>query len=256
MAGDGKAQSAADTFQGAPLDQLDNELLGSRVRAAILKAIFDGRFGSKLPNEDRLAEMLGVSRTTVRTALQGLERDGVVTRRRAIGTIINAHVRPSSLALQRLIGFDGLLREQGHEVEVDISADWGTAGHRFAHIFSLEPDLDCLLIEKTYRANDTLALAIIDAVPRAQIADAKAQSDVEPSLFTFSRRYCRAPIHHAVVKLAPMVKDGGDTRLGLLRGTPFLRLHETHYSARGEPVAFSIIDIDDSFIQLEVVRTQ
>ena len=56
--------------------------------------------------------MLNVSRTTVRTALQGLERDGVVTRRRAIGTIINPHVRPSSLALQRLIGFDGLLAER------------------------------------------------------------------------------------------------------------------------------------------------
>jgi hypothetical protein len=38
--------------------------------------------------------------------------------------------------------------------------------------------------------------------------------------------------------------------------TPFLRLHETHYSRRSEAVAFSIIDFDDRFVQLEVVRTQ
>ena len=249
---------AADSTSAAgvaPLDQLDNRLLPSRVRAAILKAIFDGRFGSKLPNEDRLAEMLNVSRTTVRTALHGLERDGVVTRQRAIGTIINPHVRPSALTLQRLMGFDGLLRERGHDVEIEVTAEWGHAGDTFALPFDLDPGVDCLLIEKAYRADHALALAIVDAVPREQVTGHAATEDTEPSLFTWSRDHCRAPIHHAVVKLVPMVKNA-NSRLELDDGTAFLRLHETHYSQRGEPVAYSIIDFDDSFIQLEVVRTQ
>jgi DNA-binding GntR family transcriptional regulator len=130
------------------------------------------------------------------------------------------------------------------------------AGDRFAEIFEIDSDLDCLLTEKAYRANDTLALAIADAIPRAELSDPDAVGEVDASLFTFSRRHCRAPIHHAVVKLAPVVKRDGDTRLEFAAGTPFLRLYETHYSARGEPNAYSIIDIDDSFIQLEVVRTQ
>jgi GntR family transcriptional regulator len=238
------------------LRQLDSRLLAARARASILKAIFDGRFNSKLPNEDVLAEMLNVSRTTVRTALQGLERDGVVTRQRAIGTIINPHVRPSSLALQRLIGFDGLLAERGYAVDVDVSHRWGSAGDELAKACSIATDSDCLLIQKTYRADDTLALAILDAIPREQIKDPEDFGNVDPSLFTFSGRCCRSPIHHAVVKLVPMVKRKDDTRLELAQGTPFLRLHETHYSARGERVAYSVIDIDDGFIQLEVVRTQ
>jgi DNA-binding GntR family transcriptional regulator len=53
-----------------------------------------------------------------------------------------------------------------------------------------------------------------------------------------------------------MVKKKGGTRLELAPGTAFLRLNEIHYSVHGDPVAYSIIDIDDSFIQLEVVRTQ
>lgn len=244
------------TATAAPLDQLDNRLLAAQARSAILKAIFDGRFDTKLPNEDRLAEMLNVSRTTVRTALQGLERDGIITRQRAIGTRINPHVRPSSLALQRLIGFDGLLAERGYDVEVEVSSEWGPAGSRFADLFEIEADLDCLLTEKAFRANDTLALAIADAIPRAELTDPDVVGEVDASLFTFSHRHSRAPIHHAVVKLAPAVKQDGDTRLEMAVGTPFLRLYETHYSARGEPVAYSIIDIDDSFIQLEVVRTQ
>jgi hypothetical protein len=53
-----------------------------------------------------------------------------------------------------------------------------------------------------------------------------------------------------------MVKRAGVTRLEVSSGTPFVRLHETHYSRRSEAVAFSIIDVDDRFVQLEVVRTQ
>jgi GntR family transcriptional regulator len=256
MAGSDSARLAGSLVDEAPLRQLDSRLLASRARASILKAIFDGRFESKLPNEDVLAEMLNVSRTTVRTALQGLERDGVVTRQRAIGTIINPHVRASSLALQRMIGFDGLLAERGYAVDVDVSPRWGAAGDELAEVFSIDADTECLLIQKTYRADDTLALAILDAIPREQIRDADALGTVDPSLFTFSRRCCRSPIHHAVVKLVPMVKRKDDTRLELAPGTPFLRLHETHYSTRGERVAFSVIDIEDGFIQLEVVRTQ
>jgi GntR family transcriptional regulator len=253
-AGDG--QVSPQLLDDEPLRHLDTRLLARRARTAILRAIFDGRFESKLPNEDRLAEMLNVSRTTVRTALQGLERDGVVTRQRAIGTIINPHVRPSSLTLQRLVGFDALLTERGYEVDVTVTTRWGEAGDDLAAVFGTEPGTECLLIQKAYRADDTLALAILDAVPRSEIVAPDEIDHVDASLFTFSQRHCSTPIHHAVVKLAPMVKRAGVTRLEMSSGTPFLRLHETHYSRRSEAVAFSIIDFDDRFIQLEVVRTQ
>jgi GntR family transcriptional regulator len=253
-AGDG--QVSPQLLDDEPLRQLDTRLLARRARTAILRAIFDGRFESKLPNEDRLAEMLNVSRTTVRTALQGLERDGVVTRQRAIGTIINPHVRPSSLTLQRLVGFDALLTERGYEVDVTVTTRWGEAGDDLAEVFGIEPATECLLIQKAYCADDTLALVILDAVPRPEIVAPDAIDHVDASLFTFSQSHCRTPIHHAVVKLVPMVKRDGVTRLEMATGAAFLRLHETHYSRRSEPVAFSIIDFDDRFVQLEVVRTQ
>lgn len=256
MASAGDGQLSPQLLDDEPLRQLDTRLLAMRARTAILRAIFAGNFESKLPNEDRLAEMLNVSRTTVRTALQGLERDGVVTRQRAIGTIINPHVRPSSLTLQRLIGFDALLTERGYAVDVAVTTRWGEASDELAEVFAIEPGTDCLLIEKSYRADDTLALVILDAVLRSEIVAPDAIEHVDASLFTFSQGHCRMPIHHAVVKLVPMVQRAGVTRLEMSSGTPFLRLHETHYSRRSDPVAFSIIDFDDRFVQLEVVRTQ
>jgi GntR family transcriptional regulator len=241
----------------APLEQLDNRLLAGRARAEILKAIFDGRFKDKLPSEDKLAVMLNVSRTTVRTALQGLERDGVVSRQRAIGTLINPHARPSSLALQRLAGFDGLLRERGYEVEVEISLsrEWRNPPAEVADAFPLQVDHECCLIEKAYSADGTLALSVLDAIPREEFAVDELPSQIDASLFTFSEQALVAPIHHAVVELIPRVKDGQNTRLEIEDGMPFLRLHEIHYSARGKAIAFSMVDVDDRYIELEVVRT-
>jgi hypothetical protein len=58
------------------------------------------------------------------------------------------------------------------------------------------------------------------------------------------------------VKLVPEVKNGDNTKLEVDVGVPFLRLHEAHYSARGAALGYSVIDVDDRYISLEVVRTQ
>lgn len=261
--GDGPNQGGTAATRGllalpdtAPVEQLDSRLLAARARAEILRAIFDGRFEGKLPAEDKLAAMLNISRTTVRTALQSLERDGVVTRQRAIGTLINPHVRPSSLTLQRLVGFDGLLEERGYAVEVDVGWAWETPPDDVLTAFDLDSESEYCVIRKAYFADGTLALSILDAVPREAIADDQLPEQIDPSLFTFSERKMKTPIHHAVVKLVPKAKDGRNSRLEVADGTPFLRMHEVHYSARGEAIAYSVIDADDSYVSLEVVRTQ
>src|ERR1044071_4872930 len=105
--------------EGIAIQPLDNASLAERARAQLLAAILEKRFVDKLPNEDVLSQMLNVSRTTIRSALHMLEQGGVITRRRALGTTINHHVRPSALALQRLVSFSDMLREQGYAVTVE-----------------------------------------------------------------------------------------------------------------------------------------
>src|SRR5919106_1526042 len=110
-----------ESSEPVAVERLPEAPLADRARTAILQAILSKQFIGRLPPEEMLAEMLDVSRTTIRSALQSLEQDGIITRKRALGTTINAHVRPSTLALQRLVGFDGLLREEGYEVRTQVS---------------------------------------------------------------------------------------------------------------------------------------
>src|SRR4029077_10006602 len=105
------------------VDSVGGSSLANRAREAILHSILERRFeDSRLPPENELAGMLGVSRTTVRSALQWLEQHGVLTRSPRRGTQVHGRLSPSMVALQRLIGFGRLLEEQGYSVETLTSA--------------------------------------------------------------------------------------------------------------------------------------
>lgn len=236
---------------------MDNAPLAERARAAILTAIVDKQFDKRLPAEDVLASMLHVSRTTIRTALHGLEQEGIITRRRAVGTTINAHVRPSTLALQRLVGFDGLLREKGYDVRVELAWERREAPEEIVEVFGAEPEGAVLLTDKRYFADDALAIYIRDALPWTELATEELEESFTASMFEFSRRSCRRPIDHAVVEIFAVVKrDDTTTELALSAGEPFTRLHERHYSKAGELVAVSVIDVDNAFVRFEVFRRQ
>jgi GntR family transcriptional regulator len=237
------------------LTELENTPLAERARKAILKAILSGRFDDdRLPSEDELAKMLNVSRTTIRTALHSLEQDGIITRRRAVGTTINRHVGPSTLALQRLIGFDWLLEEKGHKVTVDQSWKRTTPPADMVESLSVDPETESVLTEKLYYADGHLAIYVRDLIPAESIQTDLPKTPA-PSVFEFAKRHTNTPIDHAVAEIVPLVKrDKRVTKLAVKTGGPFIRLHEVHYSRTGVPVAYSLIDVDDAYVRFEIFR--
>ena len=62
-----------------------------QLKSLLFEDIVSGRYppGSRLPTEHELCEMYGISRTPVTRALGELAEDGVVIRRRRVGTIVN-----------------------------------------------------------------------------------------------------------------------------------------------------------------------
>jgi GntR family transcriptional regulator len=238
-----------------PIGQIDNSLLADRARKAILEAILQDRFGERLPSEDALAQMLNVSRTTVRAALQSLERHGLIARRRAVGTTVNRHVGSSTLALHRLVGFEWLLRELGHEVEVRVEWRREAVSGELAEAFDLEAGENCCLMEKEYVADGVIAIFIRDIVPWAFLRVDEIAEPLPVSVFDFSERYSTRPIDHAVLEFLPVLRgEGLDTHLPIEEGRPFLRLNETHYTAQADRAAFSVIDVDNTFVRLELFR--
>jgi len=93
------AASRADSHQllaDLRLDRNSPVPLYFQVAQAMEAAILDGRLppGTRLDNEVQLAELLGLSRPTMRRAMQYLVEKGVLVRRRGIGTrVVQPKVR-------------------------------------------------------------------------------------------------------------------------------------------------------------------
>jgi GntR family transcriptional regulator len=85
-----------------------------RIRRALREELEKGAFapGDRMPTERELVERFGVSHMTVRHAIDGLVRDGLVVRRRGSGTFV-VRTRPMSRSMQRLQGFSA---EMGGEL--------------------------------------------------------------------------------------------------------------------------------------------
>jgi DNA-binding GntR family transcriptional regulator len=107
------------------------EPLYQRVADQLLERIQGGDFpvGCVMPKELDLAGQLGVSRATLRQALDILEKAGVITRVRRVGTRVIA-TAPAATYVQRMDGLDNILRFAGqtamriHRLSTEPHAAW------------------------------------------------------------------------------------------------------------------------------------
>lgn len=241
----------------AIISRLGERRLKTRVHEAILDAILRGEFAdSRLPPEDQLAVLLGVSRTTVRTALQSLEQEGVVSRTPGRGTLVRSNMLPSVLGLHRLVGFSRLLRERGHKVRVVSSSETAAAPDDLAQEFELPRSELYLTIRRLLSADGVPAIATVDLFPAQLLMGLHLPAaELPESPFEFSERFLKRPIREATVELIPRVSDEILGReLALAPGTPCLMLKERHIGDRNEVLGFSRIVINDKVVRLQVVR--
>jgi GntR family transcriptional regulator len=239
------------------LQPLDTGLLTHRAKERLKNAIIDGLFGDQLPSEVELARQLGVSRPTVRSALRSLEEEGLITRRRGIGTRVNNHIARAKLTLNRAVGFYDLIQEAGHEPAIAYThVRTDAASLELATKLEAEPGAEVITIDRLFLADSAPAISVMEMILRANVTVSHlTDSDVAASIFTFADRYATKPIDHTVVEIAPAVADSRLAKLlRLKQGEPLLHLIETHYSVENDLMMVSSIHVVDRFIRFRVVR--
>jgi GntR family transcriptional regulator len=222
------------------------------LRAIRSDAFPDGR----LPPEAELAESLGVSRTTVRAALQSLAADGLISRRRRLGTFVNAHLLGRSMRLNRLVPFTQLIRQVGREPSVDPqTARRDVAGDEVADALGIDPDTPCLVVDRLLRADGAPVIAVTDVVPADQLAvDLTALPEAE-STFEFLAATGIGPVDYATSELIPRVATRTAPHgLDLAVGTAYIELLETHFTRDHERIAVSRVSVDDAVVRLSLLR--
>lgn len=119
-----------------------------------------------LPAEPELASLLGVSRPHLREVLVGMEREGLISRRRGGKTVVNQAALEIAGRFDEQWDFAELLRTAGFEADVEVlSADELTLDPARARLFGVPTGAAAVEVVKRWRADGAVVRVTQDVVP-------------------------------------------------------------------------------------------
>jgi GntR family transcriptional regulator len=163
-----------------PLDRNSPIPLYFQIAENLKRAIEEGTLkpGERLDNELDLAERLGVSRPTVRQAVQRLVEQGFVVRRRGLGTVVVAPRILRSVALTSL--YDDLSATHRYPATTVLAAREVDADDDVAAALSLPSGTAVLYLERLRLADGT-PLAIMHNFLPAGLLKGRPEDALEKS---------------------------------------------------------------------------
>lgn len=257
------------------MDTLKTASLSERAQDAIMQLIrsMDLTRDNKLPREEILAEQLGVSRTTIRQALNNLASDGVISRRQGKGTFVNVEAMGVRVTFSPCMELMQAIRNSGYEPSVrllssrvadNLAAQVGggrtVADTRAA--LQLAPDDRLIEHDKVFFADGQPCAFCRDYFGESVAGGAAGVEELErfdDSLYRFVYRQSGRRVEWDKVEIdviltsdlpeefASVLPDDGAVR-------PLLCVRSLNYDQDSRPVVCAIECIDTSVILYNLVR--
>ncbi len=221
------------------------------------------RPGDRLPPEHELGAMLGVSRGTLRTALERLESTGEIIRRQGSGTFVATVPRPSALdeGLERLESYTSLARRHGIKLTLgELLIDRGPLDSEGAGKFGVEADRVATSITRLLLADGEPAATMVDTIhPHVELpTDARLRKAMERGEMVIDVLTAQGlPMAYANTRIVPRLmtaRERAGKALGLTGTTAVLELKETYHLTSGEIVHFSTDIFAPGALDLHVIR--
>ena len=210
--------------------QLQRRIADAMARGVLLP-------GASLPAERDIAAMTGLSRVTVRKAIEALVAQGALVQRRGSGTFVAPRVERLEQALSLLTSFTEDMARRGKSVEsVWISRSVQPPTPEEVMALGLGAGDRVARLERV-RRSDGVPLAIERASLSTQVLPDPEQ--VGPSLYAWLERRGQRPVR-AVQRISAANLGPRDAELlGVTPGAAGLRIERIGYLANGRVVEFT-----------------
>lgn len=205
----------------------------------------DGFPGGRLPEERLLAAEFGVSRNAVREALALLAQEGVVERRRGIGTLVRG--RPYRHPLAQLAGLAEVLHHHGDVVNTVREARRVRPPADVARKLRLEPGDEAVYLERLRRL-DGAPLSLDSTYLLAEVGDpllALERAVLEHhDVFHLIETVAGAPLGRAEVSVQAVAADPATREvLGMPEGGAVLAVERLVRLADGRPADVELLHL-------------
>lgn len=228
------------------------------IRAHLLDAMKLGEYAGcqRLPRENILAEKLGISRTQLRDILASLEREGFITRRHGVGTIINRHVLEIHSRMDIEVEFLDMIRQNGFTPAVAfVHASDDFAGEKIAKQLQIEVGGPIIRIARLCTADGRPAIYCEDIIDKTLIKESYTIKDLKLPIFHFLQQFCSVTPYLDLTDLRPVTADPALAEIFQIAvGAPLLNMEEVDYDIDGHPVFCSTEYFADGFFRHTVMR--
>ena len=228
------------------------------IRLQLLSDMKEGIYANceRLPRESVLAEKLGISRTQLRDILASLEREGFITRRHGVGTIINRHVLAATARMDIEVEFLDMIRQSGYQAEVAyVRVSDGAADAKIASQLNIEEGDPIIRVARLCTADGRPAIYCEDVVNKALVRGNYTIQDLKLPIFHFLQRFCGIYPYLDLTDLKPITADAALAEtLQVNIGAPVLFMDEVDFDIEGKPVFCSQEYFADGFFRHTVLR--
>lgn len=191
--------------------------------------------GDSFENEIALADRLGLSRPTVRRAIHELVAQGLLLRRRGLGTTVanrQIHRRAELTSL-----YDDLKREGTAKPGTSVLSHEIVEDERAAAAMGLPPDTPLLAIVRLRRAGE-LPLAVLRNWLPPQYSDITREELEREGLYALLRQRGGRPVvgHQSIGARPPTAAER--RHLDLRASQPVLTMTRSAFDALGNPIEY------------------
>lgn len=142
-----------------------------RLQGELANIIANTKPGEKLPSEPKLAEMLGVSRATLREAMRAFEGQGLIRRRQGVGTFVVGPANVIESGLEVLESIEVMAHKIGLDVTMgDLSVERILADEELAENLCVDNEQPVIKISRVILADGRPVAYLIDMLPEVVLA--------------------------------------------------------------------------------------
>ena len=238
---------------------IQSQQLSQEITSRLLEEIRSGRYQSedRLPPEVTLAEHMGVSRTLIRDCLSSLEREGFISRKHGVGTIINKHVIEVNTRMDLEKEFLEMVRDAGYQAGLQVLGIKQKAANAqvAAKLKRTEGDPIYQVI-RLITADGRPAIYCIDHISVEEIkTEEYDEAELGLPIFHFLQKYCHVEVYMDLTEVRAIAAEPWLAEVMTFPGgAPVLYMDEIGYDFYGKPVLYSQEYYADGILKHIVMR--
>lgn len=198
--------------------------------------------GEQLPPEHDLCDLMKVSRTTLREALRTLEIQGLIVRKRGLGTFVSSDRIVKDLS--KNFGITEMIATAGLKPgTASAKCSLARASGIVAEELQVADGTEVVSLDRVRSADGIPVVWSIDYFPTQVVLghDLAAFEAPSLSLYDFLESNLRILVRRGVATLRPVTAtEDVAARLGVQEGDPILLISQTDLDEDNRPVMFSV----------------